>query len=186
MKLAYRIGACAESRPITCNSNASHRNILLRNELMGAVILGKVPNSNAASTITSNNLALVWMNDNISNGCAVRIASLDRTTPGLPDLDSPILRTCDHPFPLTMECDTCNVASMTFESKERVWVGGLDIVELDGMVASGGKKALVRGYAKTVDLRVRVLDCSRANTGKGLPEAKRSRELARLPTAARG
>ena len=68
MKLAYRIGACAESRPITCNSNASHRNILLRNELMGAVILGKVPNSNAASTITSNDLALVGVDYHVVDG----------------------------------------------------------------------------------------------------------------------
>jgi hypothetical protein len=83
-----------------------------------------------------------------------------------------------------MECDTCDVASMTFESKERVWVGGLDIVELDGMVTSGGKKALVGGYAKTVDLRVGVLDCSRTNAGECLPEAERIKRLARLPPAA--
>jgi len=166
-----RIGACAERRAITCNGNASNRNILLRNELMGAVVLGKIPNANAASTITSNDLALVWMDDYIRDRRAMGIASLNRATPGLPDLNSSILRTCDHPFSLTVECDTCNVASMTFESKERVWIRGLDVIELNGMVASGGKKALVGGYAKTVDLRVGVLNCARANTGERFPEA---------------
>jgi hypothetical protein len=74
---------------------------------------------------------------------------------------------------------------MAFESKEGIRVGGLDIVELDSMVASRSEKALVWRNAETIDLRVRVLDCTRADTREGLPEAEPIIVLAGLPMGAR-
>jgi hypothetical protein len=150
---------------------------------MRAIILGKVPNANASSAITSNDFSLVGMNDYIIDWRAMGIASLNRATPSLPDLDSAILRACDHPFPFAVKCDTRDIASMTFESEERVRIGGLDVVELDSVVASGSEEAFVWRDAETVDLRVRVLDCARANTREGLPETERIIVLGRLPTA---
>jgi hypothetical protein len=139
---------------------------------MRAVVLGKVPNTNTSSTITSNDFALVRVNDYISDWVAMGIASLNRTTSSLPNLDRAVLRACNHPLSLAVKCDTCNVACMSFKSEEGVWVGGFDVVELDSMMASSGEEALVWRYAETVDLRVRVLNCTRADTRKCLPEAE--------------
>jgi hypothetical protein len=42
-----------------------------------------------------------------------------------------------------VKCDSCDVSSVAFESEDCGRVGGLDIVELDFLVAGGGEKALV-------------------------------------------
>jgi hypothetical protein len=56
---------------------------------------------------------------------------------------STIFRTGNHPFSLAVKCDSCDVSSVAFESEDCGRVGGLDIVELDFLVAGGGEKALV-------------------------------------------
>ena len=171
---SYRVGACAESRAITCHGDACDRDILFRNELVRTVVLGEVPNSNAASTITSNDLTLVWVDDYIVDWRTMRIASLNRATPSLPYLNCAILRTCHHPFSLAVECDARDIASVTFERKEGVWICRFYIVEFDRVMASGGKEPFVRRDTEAIDLGVRVLDGSRANTREGFPKAGRT------------
>ena len=71
-----------------------------------------------------------------------------------------------------MEGNSGDVASMTLKRQQRVGIGRLDIVELDGMVAGGCKEAFVGGYAEAVNLRVGVLDRTRTDSGESLPEPK--------------
>jgi hypothetical protein len=54
----------------------------------------------------------------------------------------------------------CYVAGVPLESQQRVRVRRFDIVELDGMVASGGKVPLVGGDTEAVYLGVGMLDCA--------------------------
>jgi hypothetical protein len=123
---------------------------------------------------------LVGVDHYVVDWRAVGIASLNRAASRFPDLDRAIFRACDHPFSLAVECDARDVASVTFESKKRVWVCGFDVVEFDRVMASSGEESFVGGDTEAVDLGVRVLDRSRANTREGLPEAEGHR-LARLP-----
>lgn len=106
------------------------------------------------------------------------IASLDRATPSLPDLDCAIFRACDHPFSLTVECDPRHVAAVTLKCEEGVWVCGFDVVEFDRVMACRGEEAFVGRDAEAIDLRVRMLDRSRADARESLPKARQT--LARL------
>jgi hypothetical protein len=56
-----------------------------------------------------------------------------------------------------------DVARVPVECEDRVWVCGLDVVELDGVVAGGGEVALVGRDAEAVYLRIWVGDCARTN-----------------------
>lgn len=69
-----------------------------------------------------------------------------------------------------MEGDSGDVARVALEGQQRVRVGGLDVVELDGVVARAGEEALVGRDAQAVDLRVRVLDRARAYARESFPE----------------
>lgn len=60
---------------------------------------------------------------------------------------------------------------MAVKGKDRIRVGRLDIVELDCMVASGGKVAFIGRDAKAIDLRVWVGDRAGANAGQRFPES---------------
>lgn len=53
-----------------------------------------------------------------------------------------------------MEGDAGDVRRVAFESKDGVRVRGLDLIELDGMVAGGGEEALVGRDAEAVDLGI--------------------------------
>ncbi|KAK5634418.1 hypothetical protein RRF57_010131 [Xylaria bambusicola] len=88
------------------------------------------------------------------------VASLYRRIARLPDLDSPIFRASHHPFSLTVESDTGDVARVALKAQHRIGIRGLYIEELDGVVARGGNKAFVGRDAETVDLRVGVLHCA--------------------------
>lgn len=70
---------------------------------------------------------------------------------------------------------------MTVEGEDRVGVGGLDVVELDCVVTSGGKVSLVRRDAKAVDLGIWVWDSPGAYTGEGFPESGVLCQYALLP-----
>ncbi len=65
---AYRVGACAEGGAITCHSYAGNRDILFRNKLMRAIVLREIPNADTASTITSNDLALIGVDYYVVDG----------------------------------------------------------------------------------------------------------------------
>jgi hypothetical protein len=110
-----------------------------------ATIFGEVPYTDISTTITTDDFPLVRVNNNIRDGRAMSITALNSATASLPDLDGTILRTSDHPFALTVKCDTSNIARMSFESKNRVWVGGLNVVELHVVVTTSRKETLVGG-----------------------------------------
>jgi hypothetical protein len=77
------------------------------------------------------------VDDYVVNRVAMRVASLNSSRASLPYLDRAILRTCDHPFALTMKRDACDVSGVTFKCEERIRVRGLDIVELDSVMTCG-------------------------------------------------
>ena len=111
---------------------------------MGAVIFGKVPHPDTASTITADDLALVRMNDYVIDRTAMSVAPLNGTTSSLPNLDCAIFRARDHPLSFTVKCYTGNIAGVALESQERVGIRRLDIVELYSMMTSSCEEALVR------------------------------------------
>jgi hypothetical protein len=51
-----------------------------------------------------------------------------------------------------VECDPSDVISVTLKGHDRIWIGGLDIIESDDMAAGSSEEFLVRGYAKAVHL----------------------------------
>jgi hypothetical protein len=140
---------------------------------VGAVVLGQVPDTDASSTVTADDLTLVWMNDDVIDWGSMRIRTLDSSAACLPNLDSSVLRASDHPFALTVECDTGDVVRVTFESQDRIWVCRFDIVELDIVVASGSEETFIWRDTETIDLGVRVLNGARADTRESLPESMR-------------
>lgn len=140
---------------------------------MGTVIFRQIPNSHTPRAITADNLPLIRVNHNVIRWTSMVIAPLNGARPRFPDLDRSILGARDHPLALAVERDAGDVTRMSLEGQKRVRVGGLDVVELDVVVAGGGEEALVGGDAEAVDLGVGVLDRARADAGEGLPEADR-------------
>lgn len=138
---------------------------------MSADALTKIPDADHASAITANQLTLVWVNDNVVDGGAVNIVALQSSSASIPNLHSTVLRACDHPLALAVECDTSDVTCVPFEGHHGVGVGGLNVIELDIVVTAGGKETLIGSDTKAIDLRVRVLDGARADSGQRLPEA---------------
>lgn len=137
---------------------------------MRAVVLGEVPDSDATSTIAADDLSLVWMDNYIIDWTAVVVAALNRATAGLPDLHCSIFGASNHPFAFAVECNACDVAGMTLEGQERVWVSGFDIVEFDAVVTCSRKETFIWRDTEPIDLRVRVLNGTRTYSGKSLPE----------------
>lgn len=140
---------------------------------MRAIVLPEIPDPNVSTTVTANDLALVWVDDNIVNRTAMIVASLNSPAAGLPDLNSAVLRAGHHPFSFAVEGHARDVAGVTLEGEQGVGVGGLDIVEFDGMVASSCKETLVRRNTQTIDLGVGMLYSSGANARESLPETVR-------------
>lgn len=138
---------------------------------MRADTLTQVPNADYPSAITADQLALVGMDDDVVDCSFVRVVALEATSTSVPHLDGAVLGASDHPLALTVKRDTSDVGGVTLEGHDRVGVGGLDIVELDIVVACGRKEALVGGNAQAIDLRIRVLDGARTDPREGLPEA---------------
>jgi hypothetical protein len=136
-----------------------------------ALILAQIPDPHIAPAITANELALVRMNNYIVDGRAVRVVPLDAARARIPYLDRAVFGARHHPLALAVERDACDVGRVAFEGQDGVRVCGFDLVELDGVVASGGEEALVGGDAEAVDLGVGVRDCARADAGEGFPEA---------------
>lgn len=138
---------------------------------MGADTLTKIPHAHHTSLISTDELALVRVNDHIVDGSPVHVISLQTTCACIPDLDSAIFRAGDHPLAFAMERDTGDVVGVALEGHHRVGVCRLDIVKLDIIVASSREKAFVGSNAETVDLGVGVLNGSRADAGQRFPEA---------------
>lgn len=113
---------------------------------MRAVVLGQIPDPYTSTTVTTDNLTLVRMDHNIVYGAAVVVASLDSSRSRLPDLDSSVLGTSNHPFALAVKRDAGDIARVAFKREQRVWVCRFDVVELDSVVSRRGKVAFVGGY----------------------------------------
>lgn len=86
------------------------------------------------------------------------VVSLDIATPCVPYFHRAIFRRGDQPFGLAVECNARDVGRVAVKGQNRVRVRGLDVVQLDRVVARGSKVAFVGGYAEAVDLRVWVGD----------------------------
>ncbi len=112
------------------------------------------------------------MDDDVVGCGAMVVASLYGGVARLPDLDSAILGAGHHPLALAVEGDAGDVARVALEAQHRVGVRGLDVEELDRVVAGGGDEAFVGRNAEAVDLRVGVLDRARADAGQSLPESR--------------
>lgn len=138
---------------------------------MGADTLTKIPHAHHTSLISTDELALVWMDDHIVDRGPVHVIALQTARSRIPDLDSAILRTGDHPLAFAVECDTGDIVGVALEGHHRVGVCGLNVVELNIIVTSSREKAFVGGNAETVDLGVGVLNGSRTDAGQRFPEA---------------
>lgn len=167
---AYVVVCSAQQGAVCSDGNARDGHVLLGDELVGAAVLGKVPDPDAAGPVAADDLALVGVYDDVVGGAAVVVAALDGAAAGLPDLDGAVLGARDHPLALAVEGDPGDVAGVALEGEQGVRVGGLDVEELDRVVAGGGEEALVGRYAQPVDLRVRVLDGAGADARESLPE----------------
>lgn len=138
---------------------------------MSTLVLAEIPDPDISTTVTRDELALVGMDDHIVDRAAMRVVSLDAASTSIPDLDGAIFGACNHPFTFAMEGYARDVAGMTLKGKHRAGIGRADIVELDVVTTSGREIALVWRNAETVDLRVGVLDRTRADSRKSLPKA---------------
>lgn len=138
---------------------------------MRADALTQVPNADHASAITADQLALVGVDDDVVDSSFVRVVALEAAGTSVPHLDGAVLRASDHPLALAVERDASDVVGVTLEGHDRVGIGGLDIVELDIVVARSREESLVGSDAQAIDLGIRVLDCARADAREGLPEA---------------
>lgn len=110
---------------------------------MTAFVLSQVPDAHSASAITADEFSLVWVDDYIVDGAEVVVIALDAACSGVPYFDRSIFRGSYHPFSLAMKRHACNVVGVSFEGEDGAGVGGLDIVEFDGVMASGGKISFV-------------------------------------------
>lgn len=110
---------------------------------MTTVVLGKIPDLDAACAVAADDLALVRVNDHIVGRAAVIIAALNSTRTRLPDLYGAILGTGHHPLALAVERDAGDIARVALKGQQRIGVGALDVEQLDSVVAGGCEKALV-------------------------------------------
>lgn len=166
----YIVVGGAQQGAIGCHSDTGHAHILLRNQLVAAIVLGEIPDLDTAGAVAADDLALVGVDDDIVGGAAVIVAALDGAGARLPDLDGAVLGAGHHPLTLAVEGDAGDVARVALEGQQRVGVGALDVEQLDGVVAGGREEALVGRDAQAVDLGVWVLNGARADAGESLPE----------------
>lgn len=87
------------------------------------------------------------MNNYIIDSAEVIVVALDAACSGVPYLYGAVFRGGYHPFSLAMKGHACDVVGVTFEGEDRAGVGGLDVVEFDGVMSSGGEISLVGGDA---------------------------------------
>lgn len=68
---AYRVCPRAEGGSVTGDGDARDGYIFLWDQLMRAVVLGQVPDADAAAAVAADDLALVRMDHHIINGTTV-------------------------------------------------------------------------------------------------------------------
>ncbi len=139
---------------------------------MRTLVLAQIPDTHVAATITTDELALVRMDDNIINreATGVRVVALHRGRTRVPDLDRAVLGARDEPLALAVPAHARHVGIVPLELEHRVRVRVLDVVQLHRQSTGRGQKALVWRDAQPVHLRVRVLNRARADPRERFPE----------------
>ena len=125
------IVSCAKKGTITGYGDAGHGNVFLGYQLMGAFTLPKIPDTNGAFAVAADELALIGMDDDVSDRAAAIVVALDASRARVPDLDRVILGTGHHPLALAVEAHTSDITRVAFKGQDRARIGGLDIIELD-------------------------------------------------------
>lgn len=90
---------------------------------MGTDALAQVPDTDHTGVVTTDELALVRMNDHIIDRSPVNVIPLQATSTGIPNLHGSILRASDHPFSLAVECHAGDVVRVTFKGNNGIGIG---------------------------------------------------------------
>jgi hypothetical protein len=88
----YSIVPSADHTPITRNCDARHANIILRDQLVTALVLTEIPDPHVSTAITTNQLPLVRMDHHIIDRYTVHIIALYIAAPCVPDLHRAVFR----------------------------------------------------------------------------------------------
>jgi hypothetical protein len=139
----YSIISCAQHSTVAGDCDRSHRHIVLGNELVAAFVLAQVPHTHCAGAVAAYQLALIGVYHHVIDGAAVVIVSLHAAAASVPDLDCAVFGRCHHPLSLAVKGDAGDITGVALKSQHGGRIGGLDVVELDRVVASGGEVALV-------------------------------------------
>jgi hypothetical protein len=142
--VSYKVIARAKQRAVTSDGYTSDAHILLGDELVRALVLAQVPDANRAGAVAADELALVRVDDDVVDGGAVVVVTLDGARADVPYLDCAILGARHHPLALAVEGDGGHVCGVPLEGQDRRGVRRLYLVQLDDVVAGGGEEALVR------------------------------------------
>lgn len=110
---------------------------------MTALVFTQIPDTDVSAAVAADKFALVRMNNHIVDRITMVVVSLHGSGLGIPDLDCPVLRACNHPFRVAVKPDAGDVACVAFKNQNRVWVGALDFVKFDSVVPRGGKVLLI-------------------------------------------
>ena len=127
---------------------------------MTAFVFAEVPDSHITAAIAGDEFSLIWVNYDIVYRYTMGVIALYMPAAGIPDLHRPwnlinficletkcsirtVFRACHHPFALTMERYSGDIPSMAFEGKNSGWIGGLNVVQFDGIATCGCKEAFI-------------------------------------------
>jgi hypothetical protein len=167
----HGIVPCTHHTAITRDRHTSDADIILGNQLVRALILAQIPDANIPSTITTNQLPLIRMDDHIIDRNTVRVVPLHVAAARIPDLDGAVFGRSHQPLGLAVERYAGDVARVAVEREDGIGVCGFDVVELDGVVAGSREVAFVGRDAETVYLGIGMGDGAGADARKSLPEA---------------
>lgn len=150
---AYRVVARTQQSTVTGHGHAGDGDVFLWDELVGALVLAQIPDSDIPTAITRYQLSLVRMNyhivdwsdvsDQVSRCSAMTVIALDAACSCIPDFHRAILGASHHPFALTMERHACNVASVPIECDDRIRIGGANVIELHVVVSGRGQVSFI-------------------------------------------
>lgn len=107
--------ASHERPSIGSNADAADRHIFARHKLMCAAVFAEVPNLDTAALIARDQLALIWMNDNVVHRRAMVVIALNTRCSRIPNLDGAIFASRCKPLAFAVERDRRDIARMRFE-----------------------------------------------------------------------
>lgn len=76
---------CAEERSICSDCDGGNRLVLFGYELMAALVLAQIPDSNVSASVAGDELALIRVNNDVVDRYAVRVIALNMAAAGIPD-----------------------------------------------------------------------------------------------------